>query len=140
VIRGVLVLDLAVSCLYHSIFMSNVIVTCFVAWLIPGAGHLLLGKWRRAVLFFVGVILLFALGLYQQGVLFGFTPGLFGFLKFFADICIGAPYLLGRMLDWGSGDIRAYGYEYGNTFLYTAGLLNSLLVLDAFDIASGRKR
>lgn len=120
--------------------MPNVIFTCVVAWLIPGAGHLLLGRWKRAILFFAGVILLFALGLYQQGVLFGWTPGLFGLLKFFADICIGAPYFLGKLFAWGSGDIRAYGYEYGNTYLYTAGLLNSLLVLDAFDIANGRKQ
>jgi len=119
---------------------SNVILTCFAAWLVPGAGHLILGRWKRAILFFAGVILLFALGLYQQGVLFGLTPGLFGLLKFFADICIGAPYFLGRLFDWGSGDIRAYGYEYGNTYLYTAGLLNSLLVLDTFDIAQGRKQ
>jgi hypothetical protein len=120
--------------------MPNVMLTCVVAWLIPGGGHLMLGKWKRAILFFVGVILLFVLGLYQQGVLFGLTPGFFGLLKFYADLCIGLPYFLGRLFDWGAGDIRAYGYEYGNTYLYTAGLLNSLLVLDVFDIATGRKQ
>ena len=31
-------------------------------------------------------------------------------------------------------------YEYGNTFLLVAGLLNYLAMLDAFDIAAGRKR
>jgi len=30
-------------------------------------------------------------------------------------------------------------YEYGNTFLLIAGLLNYLTMLDAFDIAAGRK-
>jgi hypothetical protein len=30
-------------------------------------------------------------------------------------------------------------YEYGNTFLLCAGLLNYLAMLDAFDIAAGRK-
>jgi len=30
-------------------------------------------------------------------------------------------------------------YEYGNTFLLVAGLLNYLVMLDAFDIAAGRK-
>lgn len=30
-------------------------------------------------------------------------------------------------------------YEYGNTFLLVAGLLNYLAALDAFDIAAGRK-
>jgi hypothetical protein len=31
-------------------------------------------------------------------------------------------------------------YEYGNTFLLVAGLLNYLVALDAFDIAEGRKQ
>jgi len=31
-------------------------------------------------------------------------------------------------------------YEYGNTFLLVAGLLNYLAALDAFDIAIGRKK
>jgi len=120
--------------------MSNVVLTCVVGWLIPGAGHLMLGKKKRALLFFSAVLLLFALGLYQNGALFGWTPGLFGILKFFSNICIGGPYLLGKLLNWGVGDIRSLGYEYGNTFLYTAGLLNSLIVLDAFDIANGKKQ
>lgn len=30
-------------------------------------------------------------------------------------------------------------FEYGNTFLLIAGLLNYLIMLDAFDIAAGRK-
>jgi hypothetical protein len=30
-------------------------------------------------------------------------------------------------------------WEYGNCFLIVAGLLNALVVLDAFDIAMGRK-
>jgi hypothetical protein len=30
-------------------------------------------------------------------------------------------------------------YEYGNMFLLVAGLLNYLVMLDAFDISAGRK-
>jgi uncharacterized protein DUF6677 len=33
----------------------------------------------------------------------------------------------------------AITYEYGNTFVIVAGLLNMLVALDAFDIAKGRK-
>ncbi len=29
-------------------------------------------------------------------------------------------------------------YEYGNTFLIVAGLLNMLVVIDAYDVALGR--
>jgi hypothetical protein len=33
----------------------------------------------------------------------------------------------------------AITYEYGNAFGIVAGLLNMLVVLDAFDVAEGRK-
>ena len=39
----------------------------------------------------------------------------------------------------GAGDVRAVGYEYGNAFLIVSGLLNMLVVIDAYDIAVGRK-
>ena len=39
----------------------------------------------------------------------------------------------------GAGDVIAITYEYGNTFIIAAGLLNMLVVLDVFDIAKGRK-
>ena len=39
----------------------------------------------------------------------------------------------------GGGEVTAATFEYGNTFLIVAGLLNFLVVLDAFDIAMGRK-
>ena len=37
------------------------------------------------------------------------------------------------------GNIMAAGYEYGTAFLLTAGLMNLLLVLDAWDIVRGKK-
>ncbi len=45
-----------------------------------------------------------------------------------------------KLMGWGEGDVTSYAYEYGNTFLFTAGLLNMLLVVDAFDISQGRKQ
>jgi hypothetical protein len=35
--------------------------------------------------------------------------------------------------------VVAVTYEYGNAFLVVAGLLNMLVILDAYDIALGRK-
>ena len=35
--------------------------------------------------------------------------------------------------------VTAVTYEYGNSFLIVAGLLNFLVMLDAFDVAMGRK-
>jgi hypothetical protein len=43
------------------------------------------------------------------------------------------------MLGLGKGVVTAATYEYGNTFIIVAGLLNTLIVLDAYDIALGRK-
>ena len=124
---------------YH-FSMTKTAMACVAAWLVPGGGHFFLNKWKRGVTFFAGVLLLFCLGLYMEGRLFSLEAGFFGFLRFFADLAIGLPYFLGKILGWGQGDIRSFGYEYGNTFLYTAGLINMLLVLDAFDIAQGRKQ
>ena len=86
------------------------------------------------------MILLFVLGVAMDGRLFPLESGFFGLLRFVADGAIGLPYLLAKLLGWGAGDIRSLGYEYGNTFLYTAGLVNMLLILDVFDIAQGRKQ
>ncbi len=61
------------------------------------------------------------------------------FLGAIADRGIGLPYIVARMMDAGAGTVTAPTYEYGNTFLMTAGLLNFLVILDAFDIAKGRK-
>ena len=120
--------------------MSTKIALCLAAWLIPGSGHLLQGRWTRGLLFFAVVMVLFGFGLSMDGRLFGLGPGFFGKLKFIADLSIGLPYLLGKWAGWGAGDIHAFGYEYGNTFLYTAGLLNMLMVLDSYDIAAGNRR
>lgn len=120
--------------------MAQTIWVCFLAWLIPGAGHALLGRRFRAGLYFAAVMSLFFLGLYLDGRLFSLEAGFFGLLRFVADAAVGVPYLAGKFLGWGAGDVRSFGYEYGNTFLYTAGLLNMLLILDAYDIAGGRRQ
>lgn len=118
---------------------SRTIAACTLAWLVPGGGHLFLQRWKRGVVFLASILLLFFLGLQLQGRLFALEAGFFGMLKFIAGVATGLLYFAGRAVGLGVGDVTAYGYEYGNTFLYTAGLLNMLLVVDAFDIAEGRK-
>ena len=113
---------------------------CVAAWFVPGAGHLLLKKWGRGMVFFGALMVLFFCGLAMEGRLFELSPGFFGLLKFIADAGAGFPYLVAKLMGWGVGDVTSYEYEYGNTFLFTTGLLNMLLVVDAFDIARGRKQ
>ena len=60
-------------------------------------------------------------------------------LEAFAELGIGATYFAGSALGLGAGDVRAVTYEYGNAFLIVAGLLNLLVVIDAYDVARGRK-
>ena len=56
-----------------------------------------------------------------------------------ADLGIGLTYVIAANLGYGTGDVRAVTYEYGNAFLIVAGLLNLLVVIDAYDVALGRK-
>jgi len=113
---------------------------CAVGWAVPGGGHLWLGRLQKGVIFLITLPLMFAIGLMLQGRLFPFElmQPLVA-LAAFADVGVGAPYLLAKVLGAGQGRVIAITYEYGNAFLIVAGLLNMLVVLDAFDIAQGRK-
>lgn len=111
-----------------------------LAWLIPGAGHLLQGRRQKGLVFLVALPLMFAIGLWLDGRLFPLEMSdPLVFLGGIANRGIGLPYFIARLMDAGLGTVTAASYEYGNTFLMTAGLLNFLVVLDAFDIAKGRK-
>jgi ABC-type microcin C transport system permease subunit YejE len=83
---------------------------------------------------------MFAIGLAVQGRLFPFdlSDPLVG-LAGLSNLGIGLPYVVAMMVGTGMGDVRAVTYEYGNAFLIVAGLLNLLVVIDAYDIALGRK-
>jgi len=119
---------------------TKIAAAFILAWLVPGAGHLFLRKTWRGSIFFICILSMFCLGLQLQGTLVGLDFGdLFGFLKWFAEIGAGLPYLIAKGAGWGTGEITSYTYDYGNIFLYTAGLLNMLIVLDTFDISLGRK-
>lgn len=56
-----------------------------------------------------------------------------------ANLGMGLTYIVASALGYGGGDVRAVTYEYGITFLIVAGLLNVLVVIDAYDVALGRK-
>ena len=116
------------------------VLLCLASWAIPGAGHLWLGKRSKGLVFLLALPAMFAIGLAIHGRLFPFdlSEWLVG-LAAFADVGIGVPYFIASALGYGGGDVRAVTYEYGNTFLIVAGLLNLLVVIDAYDVAMGRK-
>ncbi|MBM3819669.1 MAG: hypothetical protein FJW14_11755 [Acidimicrobiia bacterium] len=91
-------------------------------------------------MFLVAVPLMFACGLWLEGRLFPFELAQpLVALAAFADIGNGIPYFAAQAMGFGPGRVVAATYEYGNAFLIVSGLLNMLVVLDAFDVAQGRK-
>lgn len=83
---------------------------------------------------------MFAIGLLMDGQLFPFdTSEPLVALAALAHVGIGFPYFVAGTLGAGAGEVRSVTYEYGNAFLIVAGLLNLLVVIDAYDIALGRK-
>ena len=127
-------------------------VALIASWLLPGAGHLVLGRYGRALLFFVTIAGAFALGVSLNGHLYWPTvaePGstfhydLITILWFFAEIGSGLCYIVSYALGLGMAPLAQAAasptFEYGNTFMFLAGLLNYLVIHDAFDIAAGRK-
>ena len=118
------------------------------AWFVPGAGHLLLKTFGRAALLGGAVWISFILGLAMGGHLFSLSTGqgssqLLQVPPMIANLGSGALYLFCLLFGVGFSDdpqqaARAT-YEYGTTFLLIAGLFNYLTILDAFDIAAGRK-
>jgi hypothetical protein len=119
---------------------ANKYLICAVAWAIPGAGHLWLGRQQKGLTFLIALPLMFAVGLAIEGRLFPFelSQPLVA-LAALANLGNGIPYFVAKMLGYGAGRVVAITYEYGNTFAIVSGLLNMLVVLDAFDIAEGRK-
>jgi hypothetical protein len=126
-----------------------------VAWLVPGLGHWMLGRRRRAAVFAAVIVAAFVTGVLLNGELGVPRQGSpFSWLAAFACLGNGALYVVRLAsvngLDGlfpasfpyglsGGGSPLAAGFSYGNTFLYTAGLMNLLAVLDVSDIARGLK-
>ena len=114
---------------------------CVAGALVPGLGHALLRKWDRAIVFFCSIGIMVRLGIHLDGRLFNPDfEGIISTLKFVAEAAAGFFYWIPWLQGVGLGDPTAYTYDYANIFLYVAGLLNMLVIVDVFDIALGRKQ
>jgi cytochrome bd-type quinol oxidase subunit 2 len=119
---------------------GTLVLLCLASWVVPGSGHLWMGRRQKGFVFLFAIPMMFLVGLLLHGRIFPFelSEPLVG-LAAVANLGAGAPWLLARMLEAGGGVVTASSYEYGNCFLIVAGLLNFLVILDAFDIGMGRK-
>jgi hypothetical protein len=121
-----------------------------LAWLLPGFGHLVLGLWLRGLAFGLLVGATAAVGVALRGRLYWFGYGvsaapidaatspespLLVAAASVVSIGLGLPAAALRWVTGYQGDVTAPGYEYGTAFLLTAGLMNLLLVFDAWDEA-----
>ena len=106
----------------------------------PGAGHLMLGRRQKGLVFLIALPVMFAIGLALDGRLFPFvfSEPLVG-LAAIANLGMGLTYFIAKGLALGKGVVTAASYEYGNTFLIVSGLLNMLVAIDAYDVRLGRK-
>jgi len=120
----------------------------FLAWILPGAGHCAQGRWLRGLMLggsvlatcFVGVILGGQFNDVSDSTN-GLLPRVFGLFNLGIGLVYGVSFSTGAFLSdpaFPEAAKRAT-FEYGNTFLMVAGLLNYLVALDAFDVAVNRK-
>jgi len=115
-------------------------IVLVAGWLIPGAGHMILGKWVRGVLLFAAIITLYVVGLGLAGKIYNPSSGdILDILGSVAQLGSGLLYVLARVLGWGANPVLTTVADYGSKALLTAGLLNILAAVDAHSLANGRK-
>ncbi len=123
-----------------------------LSWFIPGSGHLIQKKKVKAAVFFFSVLLLLLLGIIMEGKFFlpyTETTNNFGVMQrqyhpllilgYLGDLGCGIFYFMLSFLGLAAGNIAAVTYQYGTAYMVTAGLLNYLIALNAFDLAKGKK-
>ena len=115
-----------------------------LGWLVPGGGHLLLKRTGRGVLLMSAITAMFLCGLMMRGTMF--TPQgddlltvLINWGGWVGNVASGILYLMSVWLGYAQPDVAGAVHDYGTKFLVTAGLLNLLAMVDAFEIARRRK-
>ena len=109
-------------------------------WLIPGLGHLILGKWVRALLLFLSILGMFLIGLAMQGKIYSPSSGdILDILGFAGQLGLGLLCGLAHWLSWGAASSVNTLADYGTKFIVVGGLLNYIAAVDAHSLANGRK-
>jgi hypothetical protein len=126
--------------------MENPVAVGFLAWVFPGAGHLVQKRTKRGLVLAITIWTMFIIAVASGGAHYpGFAfadGGLLYLLNFFAKIGSGLGFVISYFIGTiDSPDVAARAtFEYGGRMLEIAGLLNVLAVIDALDIFYGRKK
>jgi len=116
------------------------VVAAAAAWLVPGLGHLLLRRWIKALVYFLAVASLAVTGLLMRGNIFHSNGAdAFEMLGYAADIGSGVFYFLAERIGAAGPDVSHAAGDYGTRLIATAGVLNILCVLEAFEIGLRRR-
>jgi hypothetical protein len=119
---------------------ANATMIGVAAWLVPGLGHLLQRRWGRALTFFISAGGLAVTGYLLRGNVFPMhSPDAFGTLGFLADAGSGVFYFLSHFFEAAGADVSRAPGDYGTRFIAAAGIVNVLAVIDAYEIACGRR-
>ncbi len=115
-------------------------VVLIAGWLVPGLGHLLLRRPVRALLLFVSVVAMFAIGLLLHGKIYSPTTGdPLDILGFVGDAGAIGLWAIGKLADLGATQLSTAASDWGSKFIVVAGLLNVMAAVDAQSLANGRK-
>jgi hypothetical protein len=116
------------------------ISVALAGWAVPGLGHLLLRRWGKAAVYFLCVGGLACAGLAMRGGIFDASAtDMFDRLGLFADMGAGVFYFLAHMIQTAGPDVAHASGDYGTRLFATAGMLNLLTVLEAYEIGRGRR-
>lgn len=143
--------------------LTRTVLALVAAWVLPGLGHVLLGRLRRGLLFGALLMGAWGFGLAHDGrlALRDERQPFLSTLQVVANVGIGPADLIARAFVYGAPvyalphGIRS-GIEnehartfrertrsglsiYGTAWVWTAGLLNLLLLFDVWDLGRGRK-
>ena len=120
--------------------LATLVRLCVAAWVIPGLGHLLLGRKWRALILFSAIVTMFLMGLAMQGQFFSTnSESYLETLGYFGEMCVGVAMPVARFFGYTGGNPLYVSADYGTAYLVAAGMLNTLSILDTYDIAMGRK-
>jgi len=115
-----------------------------LAWFIPGAGHFIQKRPIRGALLLLSVAAMFIFGLLMRGAMFEPQSGdlltiVIYYGGYLGNLASGIFYILASALGYNQPDVAGHVHDYGTKFLVAAGLLNVLAIVDAYEIAVGKK-